>query len=45
LKQSGKDIEKLLLLINKVAEMEQLSRNYRDDLLKGNLRDGFESKF
>ena len=35
LKRSGKTIEKLLFVINQIAEGEKLSRKYRDHSLKG----------
>ena len=38
LKRSGKTIEKLLFVINKLAEGEKLSQNYRDHSLKGALK-------
>lgn len=39
LKRSGKDIEKLFFMINKLADGEKLSRNYRDHPLKGVFKD------
>jgi mRNA interferase YafQ len=39
LKRSGKTIEKLFFAINKLAEEEKLSRNYRDHSLKGAFKD------
>lgn len=41
LKRSGKDIEKLLFIVSKLAEGEKLSQNYRDHPLKG----GFKGKW
>nr|VFJ72887.1 MAG: mRNA interferase YafQ [Candidatus Kentron sp. FM]VFJ72916.1 MAG: mRNA interferase YafQ [Candidatus Kentron sp. FM]VFK19356.1 MAG: mRNA interferase YafQ [Candidatus Kentron sp. FM] len=40
LERGGKDIEKLLFVIDKLAEGERLAPNYRDHPLKG----GFEGK-
>jgi mRNA interferase YafQ len=37
-KKSGKSIEKLLFVINKIAEGEKLSPTYRDHSLQGTLK-------
>jgi len=39
LKRSGKDVEELLFVINKLAEGEKLSQNYQDHPLKGGFKD------
>jgi len=38
LRRSGKDIERLLSIVNKLAEGDKLSQNYRDHPLKGDFK-------